>query len=64
MKKTKDNGIRRARLPANYLALLEEFPLRPIRNVAESERAASIVHRLALREAELDESEEAYLDVL
>jgi len=64
MKKTRENGIRRGRLPANYLALLEEFPLRPIRNLAESERAASIVHRLALREAELDESEEAYLDVL
>ena len=64
MKKTKDSGARRSRLPGSYLALLEEFPLRAIRNGAEYERAARIVHRLALRETKLDEGEEAYLDVL
>lgn len=41
-----------------------EFPLRPIRNGAEYERAARIIHRLALREGKLDAGQEAYLEVL
>jgi HTH-type transcriptional regulator / antitoxin HigA len=53
-----------AALPSTYLALLAEFPLRPIRNRAEYKRAAKIVHRLALREGHLDDGEEAYLQVL
>jgi HTH-type transcriptional regulator / antitoxin HigA len=53
-----------AALPGRYLALLGEFPLRPIRSEAEYSRAAGIVHRLALREGELDAGEEAYLGVL
>jgi antitoxin component HigA of HigAB toxin-antitoxin module len=53
-----------AALPPSYLALLAEFPLRPIRNGSEYNRAAKIVHRLALREGRLDEGEEAYLEVL
>jgi HTH-type transcriptional regulator/antitoxin HigA len=53
-----------AALPKGYLALLGEFPLRPIRSDAEYDRAAGVVHRLALREARLDAGEEAYLEVL
>jgi len=53
-----------AALPRSYLALMAEFPLRPIKSGAEYSRAARIVHRLALREGELDASEEAYLEVL
>jgi antitoxin component HigA of HigAB toxin-antitoxin module len=51
-------------LPDSYLALMGEFPLRPIRNGAEYDRAARIVHRLALHEGQLDSGEEAYLEVL
>ena len=53
-----------AALPSRYLALMGEFPLRPIGGEAEYDRAAGIVHRLALREGELDAGEEAYLEVL
>jgi HTH-type transcriptional regulator / antitoxin HigA len=53
-----------AALPKSYLALMGEFPLRPIKNGAEYDRAARIVHRLALREGKLDSGEEAYLEVL
>ncbi|MGD0462334.1 MAG: helix-turn-helix domain-containing protein [Tepidisphaeraceae bacterium] len=51
-------------LPKSYLALMGEFPLRPIKNGGEYDRAARIVHRLALREGKLDAGEEAYLEVL
>jgi HTH-type transcriptional regulator / antitoxin HigA len=51
-------------LPKSYLALMGEFPLRPIRNGTEYGRAAKIVHRLALREGRLDAGEEEYLEVL
>jgi antitoxin component HigA of HigAB toxin-antitoxin module len=53
-----------AALPRSYLALMGEFPLCPLKNRAEYDRAARIVHRLALREGELDAGEEAYLEVL
>jgi HTH-type transcriptional regulator / antitoxin HigA len=51
-------------LPKSYLALMGAFPLRPIRNGTEYERAARIVHRLALRDDDLDAGENAYLEVL
>ena len=51
-------------LPKSYLRLMAEFPLRPIRNGAEYTRAAKIVHRLAMREGNLDKGEDAYLEVL
>jgi HTH-type transcriptional regulator / antitoxin HigA len=51
-------------LPKSYLALMGEFPLRPIRSGAEYERAVGIVHRLAMGEGKLDVGEEAYLEVL
>ena len=53
-----------ADLPKRYLSLIAEFPLRPIRSAAEYDRAAAMIHRLALREGKLDEGEEAYLEVL
>jgi antitoxin component HigA of HigAB toxin-antitoxin module len=51
-------------LPRSYLALLAEFPLRPIKNGTEYDRAAKIIHRLALREGALNAGEESYLEVL
>jgi antitoxin component HigA of HigAB toxin-antitoxin module len=51
-------------LPASYLALLAEFPLRPISSAGDYDRASKLVHRLALREGQLDAGEEAYLEVL
>jgi HTH-type transcriptional regulator/antitoxin HigA len=53
-----------AALPKGYLALLGRFPLLPIKSGTEYDRAAAIVHRLAMREDELDAGEEAYLEVL
>src|SRR5258705_3790140 len=53
-----------ARLPTSYRALMGEFPLMPIRSGAEYDRAAKIIHKLALREGKLDAGEDAYLDVL
>jgi HTH-type transcriptional regulator / antitoxin HigA len=53
-----------AALPKSYLALMGEFPLCAIKREADYACAARIVHRLALREADLDAGEEAYLEVL
>jgi antitoxin component HigA of HigAB toxin-antitoxin module len=53
-----------AALPKSYLALMGEFPLRPIKNGSEYSRAVTIVHRLALREGKIDVGEQAYLEVL
>jgi HTH-type transcriptional regulator/antitoxin HigA len=53
-----------AALPKSYLALMGEFLLRPIKSGAEYDRAARIVHRLAMREGKFDVGEEAYLEVL
>lgn len=51
-------------LPKSYLVLIEEFPLQPIRNERDCDRATKIIHQLALRENDLDVGEEAYLEVL
>lgn len=53
-----------AALPGSYLELLGEFALRPIKSGTAYDRAARIIHRLALRESKLDAGEEAYLEVL
>jgi antitoxin component HigA of HigAB toxin-antitoxin module len=53
-----------AELPKSYLALFAEFPLRPITSAALYDRAAVMIHGLALREVDLDSGEEAYLEVL
>ena len=51
-------------LPKSYLNLMAEFPLQPIRNNSDYDRAAAIIHRLALREGSLDNGAESYLEVL
>jgi HTH-type transcriptional regulator/antitoxin HigA len=53
-----------AGLPKSYMQLMREFPLRPIRSAAEYDRAAAIIHRLAMREGKLDGGEGSYLEVL
>lgn len=53
-----------SRLPRDYLSLLVEFPLRPIQTILEYERAAAIIHRLALRDQKLSNGQLAYLEVL
>jgi HTH-type transcriptional regulator / antitoxin HigA len=65
MKTAKKKIWRRIRrMPASYFRLISDFPLRAIRNEVEYDRAAKILHPLALREAELNEGEQAYLEVL
>ncbi|HZZ42565.1 MAG TPA: hypothetical protein VFE58_06485 [Tepidisphaeraceae bacterium] len=63
-KTKKDVPAAVAALPSGYLVLMAEFPLRPIRNRSELDRATKIIHRLALREGKTDSGEEAYLEVL
>ena len=51
----------------SYLALIREFPLRPIRSEAELDAAIAMTHKLIDKHAAgggLDEQEEDYLDVL
>ena len=53
---------RAATVDADYLALIETFPLRPIRTRGDYDRAAAVAGRLALRD--LTKGESDYLDVL
>jgi antitoxin component HigA of HigAB toxin-antitoxin module len=53
-----------AGLPKSYLALMAEFPLLAIKKSGEYDRAAKIIHRLAMRGSSLDAGEQAYLEVL
>ena len=56
---------RAPRPPADYLALVREFPLRPIRNQREYNKAVGIADRLAVRdEGTLSRGEQDYLDTL
>src|SRR5277367_65844 len=49
----------------SYLRLIEEFPLRPIRNEREYKAARAVMERLAVRGEEgLDQGERDYLDGL
>ena len=51
--------------PADYMALVRAFALRPIRNAREYDAAAAIVERLAVRpEGSLTDGEQDYLDTL
>ena len=51
--------------PASYLALCREWPLRPIRNEAEYDRAIAVLERLVVRsEEDLDAGERDYLELL
>jgi HTH-type transcriptional regulator / antitoxin HigA len=47
----------------NYLGLVREFPLRPIRSDAELDRAIAIIDSLITRD-DLKLGEEDYVDVL
>jgi HTH-type transcriptional regulator / antitoxin HigA len=50
---------------SSYLRLIEEFPLRPIRNEREYKAARAVMERLAVRgEKSLDQGERDYLDGL
>jgi antitoxin component HigA of HigAB toxin-antitoxin module len=53
-----------AGLPRSYLTLMGEFPLLAIKKSEDYDRAAKIVHRLAMRGSRLDAGELAYLEVL
>jgi hypothetical protein len=46
---TAKRGARSRGAGGDYLALVREFPLRPIRDGAEYERAAAVLDRLILR---------------
>ena len=52
-----------ARLSGSYLALIRQFPLRPVRSDAELDRAVAVVDGLIDRDR-LDQAESDYLDVL
>ncbi len=50
---------------ASYLALIERFPLRPLRSEREYDAAAAILDQLAVRvEGSLDRGEQDYFDAL
>lgn len=50
---------------ASYLKLIQEFPLRPIRDEADYDAASKIIDNLAVRgEHDLDPGEQDYLDGL
>ena len=50
-------------LPSSYMALIRQFPLRPITSDAELNRATTVMNGL-LDRSDLDRAEEDYLDVL
>ena len=54
---------RRQRSRDSYLLLINRFPLRPIRNDAELDRATAVINSL-LDRAPLDAGQRDYLDVL
>jgi HTH-type transcriptional regulator/antitoxin HigA len=66
---TKTRNLTKRRAAAgptgSYLALVREFPLRPIRGKKEYEQAAAVLDALAVRpEGTLDAGEQDYLDTL
>ena len=53
------------RLAAGYLALIQSFPLRPLRSEREYEAALTVLDSLAVRpEGSLDPGEQDYFDTL
>src|SRR5690349_170410 len=49
----------------SYLKLIQEFPLRPIRDEADYDAASKLIDRLAVRgEDDLDPGDQDYLDAL
>jgi antitoxin component HigA of HigAB toxin-antitoxin module len=64
MKKPRGETMKLSGLPSSYVALMAAFPLLPIKNAKDYQRAAKNVHRLAMQEGRLDAGQEAYLEVL
>ena len=65
--KTRSSGKRHAngRPAATYLALIEHFPLRPLRSERDYDVAAAVLDRLAVRpEGSLERGEQDYFDTL
>lgn len=54
-----------APLPASYMKLIRQFPLRPIRSDADYDAATAVLDKLAVRkEGTLDPGEQDYFEVL
>jgi HTH-type transcriptional regulator/antitoxin HigA len=52
-------------MPASYLRLVRQYPLRPIRDKTDYAAASAILDKLAMRdESELDSGESDYLETL
>jgi HTH-type transcriptional regulator / antitoxin HigA len=65
MRKSALKQGRTSRTADDYLNLVRQFPLRPIRSVAQYTAAAAILDRLAVREeGSLTEGEQDYFDAL
>jgi HTH-type transcriptional regulator/antitoxin HigA len=61
----KSEGIARRRPGPVYRALLDAFPLRPIRSEREYDAAAEVLNKLAVRpEGDLNADEQDYFDTL
>jgi HTH-type transcriptional regulator/antitoxin HigA len=66
-KKTRPAGRNKTVRPAapTYLALVDAFPLRPLRSERDYDAAVKVLDRLAVRpEGSLDRGEQDYLDTL
>jgi len=63
--KTRKGGTRHGAGGDDYLSLIHEFPLRPLRNDGEHAQAMEVVNRLAISdEGTLSAGEQDYLDAL
>jgi HTH-type transcriptional regulator/antitoxin HigA len=60
----KKEGMSMAKVSAKYLALIEVFPLRPIRSESELDRAERVLHRLLDAGPHLSAAERDYLEIL
>jgi HTH-type transcriptional regulator/antitoxin HigA len=65
MRRKSSQSDSREKVRDSYLQLIKRFPLRPLRNDADAERAGDVLATLAARgEANLDSGERDYLDAL
>jgi HTH-type transcriptional regulator/antitoxin HigA len=63
--RTRRNRQASGRLTAGYLAMIQSFPLRPLRSEREYDAALSVLDSLAVRpEGSLDPGEQDYFDTL
>jgi len=60
---TAAKNLRRNRTADSYLTLIQEQPLRAIRNGRDFDAASQMIDRLAVRD-DLDEGEQQYLDAI